>query len=302
MNLFQVEKHTYNIILKALRSKTFRYFVLFFIIGSITSIILSSYDISKAEKNYLSKFLWLSTIIFTIEYILRIFSSPALFPKVSRTKSRLKYLISFYGIVDFVAIIPSLGIHLHWGTKVAHLIMLPYIFIIFKLIRYSKSFKLLAKVFQRAKDELITAYTVCGIMICFSAILMYYIEHSAQPDIFRNIGEGFWWAVTSFTTIGYGDIYPITPLGKILSGIISLIGICMIALPTGIITASFMKMVNEKKLAAGTTVTTVTTLARETTGSTGTKGTTGTKKTTGATVARKGTKGRKENTKKEGKK
>lgn len=84
-------------------------------------------------------------------------------------------------------------------------------------------------------------------MVCFSAILMYYIERDAQPDVFKNVGDSLWWAIVAFTTVGYGDIYPITPLGKLLSCIISLIGIAMIAIPTGIISSAFINIIQKKE-------------------------------------------------------
>ena len=125
--------------------------------------------------------------------------------------------------------------------------MLAYILIIFKLIRYSRSFQMIGTVLKTVKEELITSYTACGIMLGFSGILMYYIERNAQPNAFENIGDGFWWAIVAFTTVGYGDIYPITPIGRLLSSLISLIGIAMIAIPTGIISSAFMNMLIEKK-------------------------------------------------------
>ena len=84
-------------------------------------------------------------------------------------------------------------------------------------------------------------------MVCFSAILMYYLERSAQPEVFRNIGDGVWWSIVTFATVGYGDIYPVTPLGKLLGGLIALIGIAMIAIPTGIISSSFMHILQQKE-------------------------------------------------------
>lgn len=126
-------------------------------------------------------------------------------------------------------------------------VVLAYVLIIFKLIRYSRSFQMIGTVLRTVKEELVTAYTACGIMLGFSGILMYYIERYAQPEAFENIGDGFWWAIVAFTTVGYGDIYPITPLGRLLSSIISLIGIAMIAIPTGIISSAFMSMLIEKK-------------------------------------------------------
>lgn len=237
----------YEWILRHFTSKGFQYLVMFFIMGSIGSVIFSSFDSAKPYILWLFGFTYFSSIVFTIEYLLRILSAPLSQPKLPKHKARLRYLFSFYGFVDFVAVLPFLLVYLYWDTKVAHLLILPYIFIVFKLIRYSKSFQLIGSVLYEVKNELITAYTACGILVCFSAILMYYIERNAQPEAFSNIGDGLWWAVVAFTTVGYGDIYPITPLGKILSSVISLIGIAMIALPTGIVSSAFMSVMQKKK-------------------------------------------------------
>ncbi|HIY35968.1 MAG TPA: potassium channel family protein, partial [Candidatus Paraprevotella stercorigallinarum] len=148
---------------------------------------------------------------------------------------------------DFVAILPFIVIYVYQDSPQLHLVALAYILIIFKLIRYSRSFQLIGKVLQAVREELITAYTACGIMLGFSGILMYYIERNAQPEAFANIGDGLWWAIVAFTTVGYGDIYPITPVGRLLSSLISLIGIAMIAIPTGIISSAFMNMLLNKQ-------------------------------------------------------
>ena len=236
----------YEFIQRTLRGKFVHYFVLFCIFLSIMAIISSSFAEMKPYRVPLFGITYLSSFVFLLEYVLRIVSAPVRNTEISATKSRLKYVFSFYGFVDFVAVLPFLLVYLYWNTSVIQAIILPYIFIIFKLIRYSQSFRLIGHVLAAVKEELITAYTACGIMVCFSAILMYYIEQSAQPDAFRNIGDGLWWAVVAFTTVGYGDIYPITPLGKILSSIISMIGIAMIAIPTGLISSSFMSMMQKK--------------------------------------------------------
>lgn len=230
-----------------LMSKFTHYFVLFFILISIASIIFSSFEEMIPYQTALLGITYLSSFIFLIEYAIRIFSAPARHPGVSTLKARLKYIFSFYGFVDFVAILPFLLVYLYWNTAVMQAIILPYIFIIFKLIRYSRSFRLIGDVLSAVKEELITAYTACGIMVCFSAILMYYLERNAQPEAFQNIGDGLWWSIVAFTTVGYGDIYPITPIGKILSSIISMIGIAMIAIPTGIISSAFMNKMHKKK-------------------------------------------------------
>lgn len=238
----------YRTIHRHLMKKWFQYFVLFFIIGSIFSIIYSSFDESEPYRSRLFLFNYLASFIFTIEYILRLIAAPVQYPRYNRAwRARLHYIFSFYGLIDFVAILPFVMIYVFTGTPHIHLVVLAYILIIFKLIRYSRSFQMIGTVLQTVKEELITSYTACGIMLGFSGILMYYIERNAQPHAFENIGDGFWWAIVAFTTVGYGDIYPITPLGRLLSSLISLIGIAMIAIPTGIISSAFMNMLIEKK-------------------------------------------------------
>lgn len=237
----------YKAIHRQLMTKWFQTSVLLCIVGSITTIIYSSFEESAPYRNYLYSFNYFASLVYTIEYVLRLIAAPLQYPDSKYWKARLRYVFSFYGIIDFVAILPFVLIYLYKDSPSMHMIVLAYILIIFKLIRYSRSFRMIGWVLSQVKEELITAYTACGIMLCFSGILMYYIERNAQPQAFANIGDGFWWAIVAFTTVGYGDIYPITPLGRILSSLISLIGIAMIAIPTGIISSAFMNMILEKK-------------------------------------------------------
>lgn len=246
MNIKEHTMKVYNVIQKYLMGRFVHYFVLFCILISIAAIFFSSFEEMKPYIFLLFGITYLTSFVFLIEYILRFISAPAKHPDLSIFKSRFKYLFSFYGFVDFVAILPFLLVYLYWNSGIVHVIVLPYIFIIFKLIRYSRSFRLIGNVLSAVKEELVTAYTACGIIIAFSAILMYYIERKAQPDVFQNIGDSLWWSVVAFTTVGYGDIYPITPMGKILGSIISMIGIAMIAIPTGIIGSSFLNIMQKK--------------------------------------------------------
>lgn len=237
----------YQAIHKQLMSKRFQTFGLFCIIGSITAIVYGSFEESAPYRSYIYAFNYFASLVYTIEYALRFIAAPLQYRCPKAWKARLKYITSFYGIIDFVAILPFILIYLYKDTPLVNMVVLAYILIIFKLIRYSRSFRMIGSVLSQVKEELVTAYTACGIMLCFSGILMYYIERNAQPEIFANIGDGFWWSIVAFTTVGYGDIYPVTPLGRILSSLISLIGIAMIAIPTGIISSAFMNMILEKK-------------------------------------------------------
>ncbi len=248
-NIKRAIKHfsLYNHILRQLRSKFFSYTVLFFILISIGAVIASSFKEAEHYKSFLFGIIYFSAVVFTIEYILRIIAAPAFHPDSKAYKARLRYIFSFYGFVDFIAMLPFVLAYSLWDTEVAHLIILPYIFIVFKLIRYSQSFQLIGRVLNSVKVELFTTYTACMIVICFMSILIYYLERRAQPDAFSNIGDGLWYSIVTFTTVGYGDLTPITPLGRIFSSIISLIGISIIALPTGIVTSAFMDEMQKKK-------------------------------------------------------
>ena len=233
-------------IFRFLQSKFANYFVLFFITVSILAVMASTFEEMASYQVQLFSITYISSFIFLLEYIARIVTAPSLYPQKKPFLARIKYIVSFYGFVDFVAIVPFILTYFFWNSDIVHVIILPYIFIIFKLIRHSPSFQLIGKVLVSVKDELITAYTACMIMVSFSAILMYYVERDAQPDVFANVGDSIWWAVVTFTTTGYGDIYPITPLGKFLGIIISLIGIAMIAIPTGIVSSAFINIVQER--------------------------------------------------------
>ena len=236
----------HSLVFRSLQSRFTHYFVLFFIVISIISVMASTFAEMAPYQVSLFSVTYISSFVFLLEYVARIFAAPAAYPHNKAIKARLKYICSFYGFVDFVAILPCVLTYFFWDTDIVHIIILPYIFIIFKLIRHSSSFRLIGKVLLSVKEELVTAYTACLIVVSFSAILMYYIERSAQPEVFRNVGQSFWWAVVTFTTTGYGDIYPITPLGKFLGIIISLVGIAMIAIPTGIVSSAFINIVQDR--------------------------------------------------------
>lgn len=230
-----------------LQGKIANYLALFFITSSTLAIIASSFEQMAACRMHLFGVTYFSSFVFLVEYLARIYTAPSLYRTKKPAKARTKYFFSFYGFVDFVAMLPCLLTYLLGDTSAVHLIILPNIFIIFKLLRHMRSFQIIGEALAKVKDELITSYTACLIVVSFSAILMYYIERDAQPEVYRNIGDGFWWSIVAFTTTGYGDIYPVTFLGKFLGSIICLVGIAMIAIPTGIVSSSFMNLVQQRE-------------------------------------------------------
>lgn len=140
----------YHRIHRQLMAKWFRYFVMFFIFGSIFSIVYSSYEVSKPYRNYLFIFNYFASFVFTIEYALRLVSAPLQYTRFKKAwRARIHYITSFYGIIDFVAILPFVVIYLYKESPHVHIVVLAYILIIFKLIRYSRSFQMIGRYLKK---------------------------------------------------------------------------------------------------------------------------------------------------------
>lgn len=118
---------------------------------------------------------------------------------------------------------------------------------VFKLNRYMDSMGVLSRVLRREKEQLLITVFMTFLLMLIASSMMYYLENKAQPEAFPNIIASFWWAIATLTTVGYGDVYPVTGLGRILSGIIALLGIGLVALPTGIISSGFLAELEDQK-------------------------------------------------------
>ncbi|NVJ89137.1 MAG: ion transporter [Flavobacteriaceae bacterium] len=242
-----MKKKVYDLLNK---SKYFISFIYGLIILNVIVLIFESYeDYRTSFSNFFYYFEVVSVIIFTIEYILRLWSSD-LDKKVKGSSfiKRIKFAISTFGLIDLVAILPFyLPLILTVDLRVIRILRLFRLLRIFKLGRYSKSLKTIAEVLRSTKSELAITGIVAFIFLVLSSTIMFYFEHEAQPDKFASIGHSFWWAVATLTTVGYGDVFPITTMGKFMSGIIAIIGIGFIALPTGIISSAFMERIQKIK-------------------------------------------------------
>lgn len=169
-----------------------RCFVLFFILISIIAVIASSFEEMSEYKVPLFGITYISSFVFLVEYTARILSAPALYPDMKAAKARLKYTFSFYGFVDFVAVIPCILTYVYWNTEVVHIIILPYIFIIFKLIRHSRSFRVIGKALASVKEELETAYTasfITNLFFCHSYVLI--LKGVLNPKFLKTLATGF---------------------------------------------------------------------------------------------------------------
>lgn len=121
------------------------------------------------------------------------------------------------------------------------------LFRVFKINRYTNALVSIVKVFKNKQSELLSSIFVVLLLMIVASVLMYGVENKAQPEVFRNAFDALWWALATLTTVGYGDIYPITVLGKILSAVIAILGIGLVAVPTGIISAGFMENMNKSQ-------------------------------------------------------
>ncbi len=232
-----LKQKVYNLLHK---NKKFIKFIYGLIILNVILLILESYEsLRLGFKLFFEIFEVISVIIFTIEYLLRIWTSDI---DENVKNNRFNFIFSKLGLIDLIAIIPFyLPFLFPFDLRIIRILRLFRLLRIFKLGRYSKSLKVINDVLKQTKSELMITVFVAFIMLVFSSTLMYYVENEAQPEKFSNIGNSFWWAVATLTTVGYGDVYPITGLGKFLSAIIALIGIGFVALPTGIISSAFIE-------------------------------------------------------------
>ncbi|QWX85587.1 ion transporter [Cellulophaga sp. HaHaR_3_176] len=227
-------------------NKYFIKFIYTLIVLNILALILESYDELRTKFNLAFYFFELfSVIVFTVEYFIRIWISD----KTKENKrERLNFAFSTSGIIDLLAILPFyLPFIFPFDLRVIRILRLFRLLRIFKLGRYSNSLKTIKYIFKETKAELTITIFVTFVLMILSSTLMFYIEHDDQPEQFSNIGDAFWWSIATLTTVGYGDVYPVTGLGKLLSGVIALIGIGFVALPTGIISSAFISRIQTKK-------------------------------------------------------
>ena len=226
-------------------NSVFLNFIYSLILLNVISIILESYaEIRNEYGDFFYYFEFFSVIVFSIEYLLRLWTANLEYKQGSKFSKRIRFVTSKYGIIDLLAILPFyLPLLIPFDLRALRMLRLFRLLRVFKLGRLSKSMRVIGNVLKDTKADLSITFLVAFILLILSSTLMFSIENEAQPDKFENIGQSMWWAVATLTTVGYGDIYPITGLGKIISSVIALIGIGFVALPTGIISSAFIEKI-----------------------------------------------------------
>ena len=213
---------------------------------NVTAMIFESHEsIRKLYGDFFHFFELISIAIFSFEYIYRISYSFI----NSGSKGAINYVFSFFGLIDLISILPFyLNQFVSLDGRFLRILRLFRLTRIFKFGRDSNSLKLFTKALVSVKEQLLFTLFLSALTILFSASAIYYLENEAQPDKFSSITESIWWATISLATVGYGDVYPITVGGKIFATIISLVGIGVVAIPTGVISASFVEEIYKERL------------------------------------------------------
>lgn len=187
-----------------------------------------------------------SVSVFTVEYLLRLWACTCIEKYKNPVTGRIRYALTPMAMVDLLAILPFyLPLLIPFDLRSIRALRLFRLFRMFKMGRYSKALKSLGNVFIERKEEIVIAVFFEIVLLVIASTLIYFVENEAQPEKFSSIPAAMWWGIATLTTVGYGDVYPVTPAGKLLGGIIAFLGISMFALPAGILASGFIEEIKK---------------------------------------------------------
>lgn len=230
---------------KDLASKVVDYILIILVIASIFCVIVGSVpEINERYQGPLRAFEVFTIIIFSIEYTLRIWTSPIKYQ--GEKLPHLKYVFSFYGLIDLLAILPFYISYFGFGVDLRVLRAIRMMRIL-KISHYNSALQDLFDAIYDERKTFISAIYIFGVALLISSSLIYYAEYQSQPEAFRSIPDAIWWSIITLTTVGYGDVSPVTLLGKTIGAITALMGVCTVALLTGIVANAFSAQLSRKK-------------------------------------------------------
>jgi len=212
------------------------------IVANLAASILYTFEAVRLPFGWLVLTLEQVTVaFFAVDYCLRLWTARALFPDLSEPRAVLKYALSFSGVVDLLSFLPYyLPFFFPAGAVAFRMFRVVRIFRLFRINAYYDSLNVITQVITSKGQQLLSSVFIILVLMLASSLCMYSLEHEAQPEVFTNAFSGIWWSVSTLLTVGYGDIYPITTVGKLFGIIISFLGVGMVAIPTGIISAGFV--------------------------------------------------------------
>ena len=182
-----------------------------------------------------------TSAFFAVDYVLRVWTARCLYPTLTPGKATVRYVSSVGGLIDLVSFLPTfLPVFFPSGMVAFRMFRVVRIFRLFRINAYYDSLHVITEVLRGKRQQLLSSVFIILTLMLASSLCMYSLEHEAQPEVFRNAFSGIWWSVSTLLTVGYGDIYPITTAGKIFGIVITFLGVGMVAIPTGIISAGFV--------------------------------------------------------------
>lgn len=218
------------------------------IVANVVAVCLET--MPGLQTRYATEFAWFEAVsvgIFTVELALRVWAC-AEHPRYAGSWGRLRFLRHPLTVIDMLAVLPSylafFGIPL--DLRMARVVRVMRIFVLLRLARYSQALRTLVSVLHNQKEELGVTFVVGAILLLLASSTMYHLEHQAQPEAFSSIPAAMWWGVITLATVGYGDVYPVTPLGRALGGLFAVIGVGLFALPAGIIASGFAEEIRRR--------------------------------------------------------
>ena len=224
-----------------------RAYDIFLVVAVAINIFIALFDTfpeSEPYRNWILTVELITVLFFTIDYILRIVTADYLYegePAVTPAKARIKFIFSWSGLVDFLSCVPFFVAS---GGGALRMFRIIRILRVFRIHHYADPLRVIGDVLRKKKGQLMSSCFIVFILMIASSLLMYNFEHEAQPEAFANAFSGFWWAANSLLTVGYGDVVPITLAGRICGLVLTFLGVGVVAIPTGILSAGFMEQVS----------------------------------------------------------
>lgn len=229
-------------------SIAFDFFIAVVIGVNLFVTLVETFDAAEPYMKLLQTIDLITMIIFGVEYMLRVWTAEYLYPKKSVVGAKFSYILSFYGIIEMLTFLPYfLPIFFPTGMVAFRMFRVARIFRLFRINAYYDAFNVITDVLREKKDQIFSSVCIIMVLMVASSLCMYSLEHEVQPDKFQNAFSGVWWAVSTLLTVGYGDIYPITPAGRIIGIFIAFLGVGTVAIPTGIISAGFVEQYTKLK-------------------------------------------------------
>ncbi|MGN0205414.1 MAG: ion transporter [Coprococcus sp.] len=230
-------------------SRSYDFFSTIMLIINLIVTILYTFDSMEAHYGvFLLSAEAITVAFFAIDFILRLLTAKCMHPGLSEGRAILKYIFSLSGIIDLLSFLPYyMPFFFPTGAAAFRMFRVVRIFRLFRINAYYDSLNVITEVIVGKKQQLVSSVFIIMILMVASSLCMYSLEHEAQPDVFTNAFSGIWWAASTLLTVGYGDIYPVTTLGKIFGICITFLGVGMVAIPTGIISAGFVEQYSRLK-------------------------------------------------------